>query len=168
MIEWLSKLFCNHDYEFAGNIRDIYKGYHPAWKGYESIWVCKKCGKIKYKKELIKDNTISSNCKISNEVPNINAKYLNNLCDDYYLNKYHDWIEFRKETLQQILNCMTENARNGLYNYEILLACDEVHNDFSYYREWLQEMDLKVTYTVLNPYYDTDVVLYKFEIDWKN
>jgi len=162
MIEWLSKLFCNHDYEFAGNIRDIYKGYHPAWKGYESIWVCKKCGKIKYRKEFVKDTTISSN-----EVPNINAKYLNNLCDEYYLKIYYNWKEFRKEILKQILNGMTENARNGLYNYEILLACDEVHDDFSYYIKWLHELNLKVSYKILNNSYGANTILYRFVIDWK-
>ena len=49
----LKKIFCKHDYHFYRNIYGdeiIYCGYK------RSIWKCSKCGKKKYKDELLKED----------------------------------------------------------------------------------------------------------------
>ena len=43
----LKRLFCEHEYEF---VRNIYGDEINACGGYRSIWKCKKCGKIEYRK----------------------------------------------------------------------------------------------------------------------
>ena len=40
---------CEHEYEF---VRNIYGDEINLCGGYRSIWKCKKCGKIEYRKNL--------------------------------------------------------------------------------------------------------------------
>lgn len=49
MMKLIKNLFCEHEYEF---VRNIYGDEINACGGYRSIWKCKKCGKIEYRKNL--------------------------------------------------------------------------------------------------------------------
>ena len=76
----LKRLFCEHKYEF---VRNIYGDEINACGGYRSIWKCKKCGKIEYRKNL---QTVSL------------LQRLDNLYDEYYSNKYEEWRTLRSDT----------------------------------------------------------------------
>ena len=151
MIKWVKRLFCEHEYEF---VRNIYGDEINVCEGYRSIWKCKKCGKIEYRKKL---QTISL------------LQRLDNLYDEYYSNKYEEWRTLRSDTLVNIANDMLKAAKRGECCYTIVLVCDEDTNDKNYYEKWFTENNLKIEkielfnqkekYSKLNQY--------KFHICWK-
>ena len=114
----LKRLFCEHEYEF---VRNIYGDEINACGGYRSIWKCKKCGKIEYRKKL---QTVSL------------LQRLDNLYDEYYSNKYEEWRTLRSDTLANIVNDMLKAAKIGECCYTIVLVCDEDTNDKNYYEKW--------------------------------
>ena len=93
MIKWVKRLFCEHEYEF---VRNIYGDEINVCEGYRSIWKCKKCGKIEYRKKL---QTVSL------------LQCLDNLYDEYYSNKYEEWRTLRSDTLVNIANHMLKTAK---------------------------------------------------------
>ena len=126
MIKWVKRLFCEHEYEF---VRNIYGDEINACGGYRSIWKCKKCGKIEYRKNL---QTVSL------------LQRLDNLYDEYYHNKYEEWQILKSNTLVDIANDMLESAKRGECWYTIVLICDEDANDKNYYEKWFTENNLKI------------------------
>ena len=126
MIKWVKRLFCEHEYEF---VRNIYGDEINACGGYRSIWKCKKCSKIEYRKKL---QTVSM------------LQRLDNLYDEYYHNKYEEWRTLRSDTLVNITNDMLEASKRGECWYTIVLICDEDANDKNYYEKWFTENNLKI------------------------
>lgn len=147
----LKRLFCEHEYEF---VRNIYGDEINACRGYRSIWKCKKCGKIEYRKNL---QTISL------------LQRLDNLYDEYYHNKYEEWQTLKSNTLVVIANDMLEAAKRGECWYTIVLICDEDTNDKNYYEKWFTENNLKIDKIELFNQKEKCSKLnqYKFHIRWK-
>lgn len=147
----LKRLFCEHEYEF---VRNIYGDEINACGGYRSIWKCKKCGKIEYRKNL---QTVSL------------LQRLDNLYDEYYHNKYEEWRTLRSDTLVNITNDMLEIAKKGECWYTIVLICDEDANDKNYYEKWFTENNLKIEKIELFNQKEKCSKLnqYKFHISWK-
>lgn len=151
MMKWIKSLFCEHEYEF---VRNIYGDEINACEGYRSIWKCKKCGKIEYRKNL---QTISL------------LQRLDNLYDEYYHNKYEEWQTLKSNTLDDIANDMLETAKRGECWYTIVLICDEDTNDKNYYEKWFTENNLKIEKIELFNQKEKCSKLnqYKFHISWK-
>ena len=151
MIKWVKRLFCEHEYEF---VRNIYGDEINACGGYRSIWKCKKCSKIEYRKKL---QTVSM------------LQRLDNLYDEYYHNKYEEWRTLRSDTLVNITNDMLETAKKGECWYTIVLICDEDANDKNYYEKWFTENNLKIEKIELFNQKEKCSKLnqYKFHIRWK-
>ena len=151
MIKWVKRLFCEHEYEF---VRNIYGDEINACGGYRSIWKCKKCSKIEYRKKL---QTVSM------------LQRLDNLYDEYYHNKYEEWRTLRSDTLVNITNDMLEIAKKGECWYTIVLICDEDANDKNYYEKWFTENNLKIEKIELFNQKEKCSKLnqYKFHIRWK-
>lgn len=151
MIKWIKSLFCEHEYEF---VRNIYVDEINACGGYRSIWKCKKCGKIEYRKNL---QTISL------------LQRLDNLYDEYYHNKYEEWQTLKSNTLDDIANDMLEVAKRGECRYTIVLICDEDTNDKNYYEKWFTKNNLKIDKIELFNQKEKCSKLnqYKFHIRWK-
>ena len=147
----LKRLFCEHEYEF---VRNIYGDEINACGGYRSIWKCKKCGKIEYRKNL---QTVSL------------LQCLDNLYDEYYHNKYEEWQTLKSNTLVVIANDMLEAAKRGECWYTIVLICDEDTNDKNYYEKWFTENNLKIEKIELFNQKEKCSKLnqYKFHIRWK-
>lgn len=147
----LKRLFCEHEYEF---VRNIYGDEINACGGYRSIWKCKKCGKIEYRKNL---QTVSL------------LQRLDNLYDEYYHNKYEEWQTLKSNTLVVIANDMLEAAKRGECWYTIVLICDEDTNDKNYYEKWFTENNLKIDKIELFNQKEKCSKLnqYKFHIRWK-
>lgn len=146
---WFKK--CEHEYEF---VRNIY-GDEINWcGGYRSIWKCKKCGKIEYRKNLQKFSMLQR---------------LDNLYDEYYHNKYEEWQTLRADTLTKITTDMLEAAKRGECWYTIVLICDEDANDKNYYEKWFTENNLKVEEIELfNQKEKCDKLnQYQFHVRWK-
>ena len=142
---------CEHEYEF---VRNIYGDEINLCGGYRSIWKCKKCGKIEYRKNL---QTVSL------------LQRLDNLYDEYYHNKYEEWRTLRSDTLVNIANDMLEAAKRGECWYTIVLICDEDTNDKNYYEKWFTENNLKIDKIELFNQKEKCSKLnqYKFHIRWK-
>ena len=151
MIKWVKRLFCEHEYEF---VRNIYGDEINACGGYRSIWKCKKCSKIEYRKKL---QTVSM------------LQRLDNLYDEYYHNKYEEWRTLRSDTLVNITNDMLEASKRGECWYTIVLICDEDANDKNYYEKWFTENNLKIEKIELFNQKEKCSKLnqYKFHIRWK-
>ena len=151
MMKWIKRLFCEHEYEF---VRNIYGDEINACGGYRSIWKCKKCSKIEYRKKL---QTVSM------------LQRLDNLYDEYYHNKYEEWRTLRSDTLVNITNDMLETAKKGECWYTIVLICDEDANDKNYYEKWFTENNLKIDKIELFNQKEKCSKLnqYKFHIRWK-
>lgn len=151
MMKWIKRLFCEHEYEF---VRNIYGDEINACGGYRSIWKCKKCGKIEYRKNL---QTISL------------LQRLDNSYDEYYHNKYEEWQTLKSNTLVVIANDMLEAAKRGECWYTIVLICDEDINDKNYYEKWFTENNLKIDKIELFNQKEKCSKLnqYKFHIRWK-
>ena len=151
MMKWIKRLFCEHEYEF---VRNIYGDEINACGGYRSIWKCKKCGKIEYRKKL---QTVSL------------LQRLDNLYDEYYHNKYEEWRTLRSDTLINITNDMLEAAKRGECWYTIVLICDEDANDKNYYEKWFTENNLKIDKIELFNQKEKCSKLnqYKFHVSWK-
>ena len=151
MMKWIKRLFCEHEYEF---VRNIYGDEINACGGYRSIWKCKKCSKIEYRKKL---QTVSM------------LQRLDNLYDEYYHNKYEEWRTLRSDTLVNITNDMLETAKKGECWYTIVLICDEDANDKNYYEKWFTENNLKIEKIELFNQKEKCSKLnqYKFHIRWK-
>lgn len=147
----LKRLFCEHEYEF---VRNIYGDEINACGGYRSIWKCKKCGKIEYRKNL---QTVSL------------LQRLDNLYDEYYHNKYEEWQTLKSNTLVVIANDMLEAAKRGECWYTIVLICDEDTNDKNYYEKWFTENNLKIDKIELFNQKEKCSKLnqYKFHVRWK-
>ena len=150
-MKWIKRLFCEHEYEF---VRNIYGDEINACGGYRSIWKCKKCSKIEYRKKL---QTVSM------------LQRLDNLYDEYYHNKYEEWRTLRSDTLVNITNDMLETAKKGECWYTIVLICDEDANDKNYYEKWFTENNLKIEKIELFNQKEKCSKLnqYKFHIRWK-
>ena len=151
MMKWIKSLFCKHEYEF---VRNIYGDEINACGGYRSIWTCKKCGKIEYRKNL---QTVSL------------LQRLDNLYDEYYHNKYEEWQTLKSNTLVDIANDMLEAAKRGECWYTIVLICGEDTNDKNYYEKWFTENNLKIDKIELFNQKEKCSKLnqYKFHIRWK-
>ena len=151
MIKWVKRLFCEHEYDF---VRNIYGDEINACGGYRSIWKCKKCSKIEYRKNL---QTVSM------------LQRLDNLYDEYYHNKYEEWQTLKSNTLVVIANDMLEAAKRGECWYTIVLICDEDANDKNYYEKWFTENNLKIEKIELFNQKEKCSKLnqYKFHIRWK-
>ena len=147
----LKRLFCEHEYEF---VRNIYGDEINACGGYRSIWKCKKCGKIEYRKNL---QTVSL------------LQRLDNLYDEYYHNKYEEWQTLKSNTLVDIANDMLEASKRGECWYTIVLICDEDTNDKNYYEKWFTENNLKIDKIELFNQKEKCSKLnqYKFHVRWK-
>jgi len=148
-MNWFKK--CEHEYEF---VRNIY-GDEINWcGGYRSIWKCKKCGKIEYRKNLQKFSMLQR---------------LDNLYDEYYHNKYEEWQTLRADTLTKITTDMLEAAKRGECWYTIVLICDEDANDKNYYEKWFTENNLKIEEIELfNQKEKCDKLnQYQFHVRWK-
>ena len=142
---------CEHEYEF---VRNIYGDEINLCGGYRSIWKCKKCGKIEYRKNLQKFSILQR---------------LDNLYDEYYHNKYEEWQTLRADTLTKITTDMLEFAKRGECWYTIVLTCDEDANDKNYYEKWFTENNLKIEKIELFNQKEKCSKLnqYKFHIRWK-
>ncbi len=142
---------CEHEYEF---VRNIYGDEINLCGGYRSIWKCKKCGKIEYRKNLQKFSILQR---------------LDNLYDEYYHNKYEEWQTLRADTLTKITTDMLEFAKRGECWYTIVLTCDEDVNDKNYYEKWFTENNLKIEKIELFNQKEKCSKLnqYKFYIRWK-
>lgn len=149
VIDFIKSLFCKHEYEF---VRNIHGDEINHMGGKRSIWRCKKCGKFKYKYEL--------------ELP-LYEKLSTNV-KQYHKAKYDKWKELRKETLDNMIETMTSYSNNGCSSVEIILFCEEKHNDCNYYIKWLEDNNLKYKYELCNANKEfcTDINKYKFIIEW--
>lgn len=151
MMKWIKRLFCKHEYVF---LRNIY-GDEINWcGGYRSIWRCKKCGSLEYRKNLQKFSMLQR---------------LDNLYDEYYHNKYEEWQTLRADTLTKMTTDMLEAAKRGECWYTIVLLCDEDTNDKNYYEKWFSENNLKIDEIELfNQKEKCDKLnQYKFHVRWK-
>ena len=151
MMKWIKSLFCEHEYEF---VRNIYGDEINACGGYRSIWKCKKCGKIEYRKNL--------------QIVSL-LQRLDNLYDEYYHNKYEEWQTLRVDTLTKITTNMLEAAKRGECWHTIVLICDEDTNDKHYYEKWFTENNLKIEKIELFNQKEKCSKLnqYEFHVSWK-
>lgn len=153
-MNWFKKFFkkywCDHDWEFDSN---IYGDQINACGGYRSIWKCKKCGKIEYRRYLQEYSMM---------------KKLDKLYDEFYKNKYNEWKSLRADTLNKITDDMIKLAKEGECWYDIILFCEEKYNDKYYYEKWFEENNLKVEIKLYNQKEVCDEVnTYKFHIRWR-
>ena len=106
-MNWFKKFFKkywgDHDWEFDSN---IYGDQINACGGYRSIWKCKKCGKIEYRRYLQEYSMM---------------KKLDKLYDEFYKNKYNEWKSLRVDTLNKITDDMIKLAKEGECWYDIIL-----------------------------------------------
>ena len=151
-MKWIKKLFriCEHDWEF---VRNIYGDEINDCGGYRSVWRCKKCGKLEYRRYLQSFSIMQK---------------LDNLYDEYYENKYKEWQELRADTLNGMLKTMIINAKKGECWADFILFCEEKYNDRNYYEKWFTENKLKCEIELYNQSEVCDELnKYKFKIRWK-
>ena len=140
---------CKHEYEF---VRNIY-GDEINWcGGYRSVWRCKKCGKIEYRRYLQEDTICDK---------------LDKLYDEYYKNKYEEWCALRSETLNNMLQEMIRLAKNGQCWTKFVLFCEENYNDKNYYEKWFDENKLKYESNLLDYVKCDECNKYEFHVRWK-
>ena len=148
MFDFFKRKKCEHDYEF---VRNIY-GDDINWcGGYRSEWRCKKCGKTEFRRYLHEVSTY---------------KYLNNLYNEYYINKYLKWVNLRSSTLTKLMNQMIESAKQGEGITEFILFCEEEYNDRNYYEKWFKENNLKVEVELCGNEKCENVNKYLFKVNW--
>ena len=151
----IKQLFCKHEYVWE---RNIY-GDEINWcGGHRSWWRCKKCGKSQGRDYLYYDEHQSY--KLCTE--------LDKLYDECYDKRYKEWQLLRSETLNKMQADMRNLAFNGQCWYDIILVCEEIHNDRNYYEKWLTENKLKFEKKLIdNKELATDINRIEFHIRWK-
>ena len=155
-MNWFKSLFCKHEYEFGYN---IYGDQINYCGGKRSIWICKKCRKIEYRDELYNEKN-TSKYNLCNE--------LDKLYDECYDKRYKDWQLLRSETLNKMQADMRNLAFKGQCWYDIILVCEEKHNDRNYYEKWLEENKLKFEKKLIDSEeLATDINRIEFHIRWK-
>ena len=158
-MNWFRKILqnycCDHDWKFVAN---IYGDQINYCGGKRSIWKCKKCGKIKYRDDLYYDENQSY--KLCTE--------LDKLYDECYDKRYKEWQLLRSETLNKMQADMRNLAFNGQCWYDIVLVCEEIHNDRNYYEKWFTENKLKFEKKLIDSAeLATDINRIEFHIRWK-
>ena len=150
MMKWIKRLFCKHEYEF---LRNIY-GDEINWcGGYRSIWRCKKCGALEYRKNL----------QVFSMMQKLDKYY-----DEYYKNKYQNWKNLRSDTLNKITDEMIKAAKRGECWYDTIIICEEKFNDRNYFEKWFEENKLRVEIELYNQKEKADEInKYKFHVRWK-
>lgn len=146
---------CIHDYEFVRNIYGDEINQHNSCR---SEWKCKKCGKIEYR-PFLQRNSI--------------CEKLDNLYDEYYKNKYEEWLTLRGEMLNNMLQEMMKLSKEGQCAAEFTLWCEEDKNDRNYFDKWFRENQLKVEFGLNSQDFkisssdDDNVKSYTFKVRWK-
>lgn len=154
-MNWFKR--CKHEYEF---VRNIYGDEINQHDGCRSEWKCKKCGKIEYRPFLQKNSICDK---------------LDNLYDEYYKNKYEEWLTLRGEMLNNMLQEMMKLSKEGNCVAVFTLWCEEDKNDKNYFDKWFKENKLKVEYELnqqdfkltANDEQNSNVKSYTFKVRWK-
>lgn len=123
-MNWFKRLFCKHEYEFLCN---IYRDEVIWCNGYRSIWRCKKCGALVYRKNLQGFSILQK---------------LDKYYDEYYKNQYQEWQNLRSDTLNKITDEMIKAAKCGECWYDTIIICEETFNDKNYFEKWFKENKL--------------------------
>ena len=127
IINIIKSWFCKHEYEFVRNIH----GDEINWcGGYRSIWRCKKCGNIQYREEL-------------NPIGSLFCQMLNRKYDKYYEDKFKDWQEENKSSIEDIKKQMIKAAEQGKCWLDIVLFIDENKSDRYYWEKTFDELGIK-------------------------
>lgn len=151
--KFIQKFGCYHEYEF---VRNIYGDEINQCGGYRSLWQCSKCGKYMYSKALYSQH--NKNLK----------ETLDNFYDEYYENKYKDWVKEHEEFLHNITNHLIEEASNGKCYYEFLMVAKVSTDDRWHFKQWLEENKLEYEYELYNQNEEyAEINQYKFNIIWK-
>lgn len=144
------KYTCNHDWE---HVRNLHGDEINSYNGVRSIWKCPKCGKYDFRYYIKSNHTLKDE--------------LQNICSEFYDKRYGEWKDLRSETLNLMLRDMRNTAYRGLDSYEIILNCDEDHNDKLYYDKWFKENGLTVTSELYGQKEVLQKNSYLFKISWK-
>lgn len=150
-MDFIKSLFCKHEYEF---VRNIHGDEINHMGGKRSIWKCKKCGKLQYRDEL-------------NPVGTLFCQLLNRIYDKYYDDKFRNWQEEKKSSIENIKNQMIKAAENGYNWLDIVLFIDDSKSDLTYWEKTFEELGIEFTREDLPKEY-VQIYKLKYHLKWHN